>query len=284
MDPNPFRTQSPYPQNGQQYTGFNQAQNNQNQQGYGYTNTYQAQPNYTGNPSQLGTGSFTGNQPMSGYASSPYTPTSSMSPSFQGSTMMQNSTPTGYSSTSYGQSMPQPQTYGMNNMQTMPNATGYSSMDYQMPTPQTQYGQQQNMQYGNNYTDMSNQYGGGGYGMGTNMGGGGYYQQQPQNPDNFLIPDVGPFSSTAPSSQARPAANRPPPPRSDGKVRKINCPVCHQEVEGDEPAINYHVNNHLDDAATEAYKQKKAQPQVQLTDAQLANKLYVEDANSRYRW
>jgi hypothetical protein len=284
MDSNPFRTQSPYPQTGQQYTGFDQGQNNQNPQGYGYTNAYQMQPNYTSNQPQLGTNSLNGSQPMPGYTSSPYTATSSLNNSFQGSSMMQSSTPTGYSATGYGQTMPQPQPYGMSSMQTMPNTTGYSSTEYQMPNPQAQYSQQQPMPYGNNYSDMSSQYAGAGYGMGMNTGGG-YYQPQPQNPDNFLIPDIGPFSSTAPSSQPRLASSRPPaPPRADGKVRKINCPVCHQEVEGDEPAINHHVNNHLDDAATEAYKQKKAQPQVQLTDAQLANKLYVDEANSHYRW
>jgi hypothetical protein len=283
MDSNPFRTQSPYTQSGQQLYGYNQGQ--QAQQGYATTGNFQAQNSqFDSNQAQLGNGAYAGsnsyNQPMTGYSSPQAMNTPPSFNTFSGTSMPTPSNTVGYSTTGYTQTMPQAQGYATSNMQATPNMTGYTTGNYQMPIPQTQYGQQSPYNTGYPSQGYGNQFGSDNM-MGMNTG---YLQQQQQqqaaNPDNFFIPDIGVFSTTS-SFQPR-TSHRPPPPVSDGKVRKVICPVCKEEIEGDEPAINHHVNNHLDDAAAEEYKRQKSQPR--LTDAQLANKLYVEEANSRYLW
>lgn len=74
--------------------------------------------------------------------------------------------------------------------------------------------------------------------------------QQPYDPSNFYIPpDFGiSRSNTQTSSMITP--RHPPVDAStllkSGKVRKVECPVCHKMIEGDDPAINHHVNDHLE--------------------------------------
>ncbi|CAO3664998.1 unnamed protein product [Umbelopsis ramanniana] len=287
INSNPFRTQSPYTQQGQQFYGSNQGQ--PSQQAYTPTGNFQAQQGqYDSNQAQLGNGAYAGNnsynQPMSGYSSpqTMHTPTSYNS--FGGSSMpTPSSISMGYSTTGYTQSMPQAQTYGTNTMQATPNMTGYSTGNYQMPATQPQYAQPTGYNTGYQSPGYGNQFGSDNM-MGMNTGNG-YYQhpQQTANPDNFLIPDLGVFSTASSNTSSQPQrAVQRPQPASDGKVRKVTCPVCKQEVEGDEPAINHHVNNHLDDAAAEEYKRQQSQPR--LSDAQLARKLYVDEANTRYRY
>lgn len=286
MDSNPFRAQSPYTQPEQQFTGYNQGQQ-QSQQLYGAQGNYQPQQSqFTTNQPQLGNGAYTGNtsytQPMPSFSTPPTMNIPTSFNSLNGSSMPSSSHPTGFVTPGYTQTMPQPQSYG-----STPNMSGYSSGGgYQMPLPQTQYEQnqygQQQMQYNSGYPsqDLGNQFGS----MGMNTGNGYFQQQQPANPDNFYIPDIGVFSSNSrQATQPQRASGQRPPRVTDGKVRKVNCPICNQEIEGDEPAINHHVNNHLDDAATEAYKNQQSQ-QPRLSDSQLAKKLYVEEANSHYRW
>ncbi|GAB5588271.1 hypothetical protein Unana1_03171 [Umbelopsis nana] len=285
MDSNPFRTQSPYGQPEQQFTGNNQYQ--QPQQFYGAQGNYQPQESqFSAIQQQLGNGSFAGNasygQQLTGYSTPSTMNMPSSFNSYSGTSVSTPSNPTGLSSLGYTQTMPQPQTYGSSNTPVM---TGYSSGgSYQMPLPQTQYGQQN--QYGNaQYNAVYPSQGTGNPvgSMGMNTGNMYFQQQQPANPDNFYVPDIGVFSTSNPSTAlTQPQKAQRPPPVSDGKVRKVNCPVCNQVIEGDEPAINHHVNNHLDDAANEEYKKKQSQPR--LSDAQLAKKLYVDEANSQYRW
>ncbi|KAI9284429.1 hypothetical protein BC943DRAFT_325631 [Umbelopsis sp. AD052] len=283
MDSNPFRAQSPYTQTGQQFYGSNQG--TPAQQVYASTGNFQAQQGQFGsNQGQLGNGAYGGNNSYSqpGYTSPQTMHAPSSYNSFGGSSMTTpSSISMGYSTTGYTQSMPQPQTYGTNTMQATPNMTGYSTGNYQMPTPQSQYAQQTGYNSGYQPTGYGNQYGSDNM-MGMNAG---YYQQpqqQPANPDNFLIPDLGVFSNTSSNTSSQPQRVQRLPQLGDGKVRKVTCPVCKQEIEGDEPAINHHVNNHLDDAAAEEFKKQQSQPR--LSDAQLARKLYVDEANTRYRY
>jgi hypothetical protein len=284
MDSNPFRAQSPYTQPGQQFYGSNQGQAAQPM--YASTGNFQGQQGqFDSNQAQLGNGAYAGNnsynQAMTGYSSPQTMHTPSSYNSFGGSSMATpSSISMGYSTTGYTQSMPQPQTSATNTMQPTPNMTGYSTGNYQMPTPQSQYGQQTGYTTGYQSPGYGNQFGSDNM-MGMNTG---YYQQPQQvaNPDNFLIPDLGVFSNTSSNTSSQPQRVQRLQPLSDGKVRKVTCPVCKQEVEGDEPAINHHVNNHLDDAAAEEYKRQQSQPR--LSDAQLARKLYVDEANTRYRY
>ncbi|KAI8580717.1 hypothetical protein K450DRAFT_235619 [Umbelopsis ramanniana AG] len=283
MDSNPFRAQSPYTQPGQQFYSNNQG--TPAQQVYASTGNFQAQQGqFNSNQGQLGNGpAYAGNnsynQPMTGYTSPQTMHTPSSYNSFGGSSMpTPSSISMGYSSTGYTQSMPQPQSYATNTMQATPNTNGYSTGNYQMPTPQSQYAQQTGYNTGYQSPGHGNQYGSDNM-MGMNTG---YYQQPAANPDNFLIPDLGVFSNTPSTTSSQPQRVQRSQQASDGKVRKVTCPVCKQEVEGDEPAINHHVNNHLDDAAAEEYKRQQSQPR--LSDAQLARKLYVDEANTRYRY
>lgn len=84
-----------------------------------------------------------------------------------------------------------------------------------------------------------------------------HHQQQRQhmygaglyNPSTVYIPpDFG--LSSQPQQQQQTTRKHPPVDAStllkSGRVRKVECPVCHKTIEGDDPAINYHVNEHLE--------------------------------------
>ncbi|KAL0078296.1 hypothetical protein F4703DRAFT_1879673 [Phycomyces blakesleeanus] len=66
--------------------------------------------------------------------------------------------------------------------------------------------------------------------------------QDPMNP--YIPPNFG--QSTQQSLQNQP--RHPPVDASAllkaGAVRKVQCPVCQKTLEGDDPAINHHVNEH----------------------------------------
>ncbi|KAJ8656339.1 hypothetical protein O0I10_007904 [Lichtheimia ornata] len=86
-------------------------------------------------------------------------------------------------------------------------------------------------------------------------------QQQPQayDPSNVFIPQNFGVSSTGnnnnPGAQQfhqqqsmpqRPTVDASAYLKKSGKVRKEECPICHKMIEGDDPAINHHVNEHLE--------------------------------------
>ncbi|KAI8369310.1 uncharacterized protein BYT42DRAFT_583870 [Radiomyces spectabilis] len=67
------------------------------------------------------------------------------------------------------------------------------------------------------------------------------------DPSNFYIPPNFGQSSNPPSMQSQ-RPKHPPVDASSllksGKVRRVDCPVCGKTIEGDDPAINHHVNEH----------------------------------------
>lgn len=85
------------------------------------------------------------------------------------------------------------------------------------------------------------------------------YQQQPQpyDPSNVFIPQNFGMSSgnnnpgaqqfqQQPTMPQRPTVDASTYLKKSGKVRKEECPICHKMIEGDDPAINHHVNEHLE--------------------------------------
>ncbi|KAG0165990.1 hypothetical protein DFQ28_007949 [Apophysomyces sp. BC1034] len=74
-----------------------------------------------------------------------------------------------------------------------------------------------------------------------------YYTTQPiqpmqqQDPSNFYIPPN--FGQSVPPQPKHPPVDASTLLKS-GSVRKVACPVCHKTIEGDDPAINHHVNEH----------------------------------------
>ncbi|KAI9317721.1 hypothetical protein BX666DRAFT_1877578 [Dichotomocladium elegans] len=94
----------------------------------------------------------------------------------------------------------------------------------------------------------------------------GYYPQQqsfqqqqqlpqPYDPSTAFIPsNFGMSSNTtagqatyqSPSQPRRPTVDANAYLKKDVKVRREECPICHKIIEGDGPAINHHVNEHLE--------------------------------------
>ncbi|KAI9496830.1 hypothetical protein BDB00DRAFT_807444 [Zychaea mexicana] len=80
-------------------------------------------------------------------------------------------------------------------------------------------------------------------------------QQQPQSYDpsnTFIPPDFG-LSSTHQPQQQQQFPRQPQHAPVDASaylkgnsVRKMECPVCHKTIEGDNMALNHHVNEHLE--------------------------------------
>ncbi|RUP47952.1 hypothetical protein BC936DRAFT_145139 [Jimgerdemannia flammicorona] len=83
---------------------------------------------------------------------------------------------------------------------------------------------------------------------------------------------------------------RPAPPKPDDKVRVAHCPVCNATIEGDETALNYHVNEHFEygasttmarpTAATASPRREATLPlEAPVNDADYARRLYQEESN-----
>ncbi|KAF7728559.1 hypothetical protein EC973_005963 [Apophysomyces ossiformis] len=64
---------------------------------------------------------------------------------------------------------------------------------------------------------------------------------QQYDPNNFYIPAT--FGQTVSHQAKHPPVDARTWLKS-GSVRKVDCPVCHKTIEGDDPAINHHVNEH----------------------------------------
>lgn len=81
--------------------------------------------------------------------------------------------------------------------------------------------------------------------------------------------------------QQRSQQQRPLPPKPDDKVRVTRCPVCDASIEGDEPALNHHVNEHFLYGGGESTRRvTREEPPAQLepvNDLDYVKKLYQEE-------
>jgi hypothetical protein len=83
-----------------------------------------------------------------------------------------------------------------------------------------------------------------------------YHQpQQPYNPNNFYIPpDFGVSSNNNNNNNNNNSMFQPQQPKhapvdastllKGTQVRRVECPVCQKMIEGDDMAVNHHVNEH----------------------------------------
>ncbi|KAG2192347.1 hypothetical protein INT46_008466 [Mucor plumbeus] len=117
-------------------------------------------------------------------------------------------------------------------------AGGNTYQPYSMPTPNTSnYPNNNNMMYNNTGYQQP-------------------YQQQQNNPSNFYIPPNFGMSTTTPSNNISNSNNnmfqqqsRHAPVDASSllkgtQVRRVECPVCQKMIEGDDMAVNHHVNEH----------------------------------------
>lgn len=271
MDNNPFRSSNAPPSAGQ----FNGVNNNsgymspatygqqqpQQQQNFGYstpTGYSQPQPQQSWQNNMIGTGPNT-----------PYSPIISTQP-------LSNTTPN--TTTSYQPYNQQPYNQQSFNQQQPYNQQqqSFGTTPYQSQ-PQLQQQQQTYSPYGGNTNTSSlmssptvNSMGGGFQGNtyqptsmptpdsyqqsmygGNNMG---MQQQQPQyNNSNFYIPPNFGQSNT-PTTNNNNNMYQPQQPRhapvdastllKGTQVRRVECPVCQKMIEGDDMAVNHHVNEH----------------------------------------
>jgi hypothetical protein len=226
MDNNPFRNQqstgnaysSPLGGQAQQQNQLQyqyqqpQQQPQQQQQALGYqqTSTY-------GNSGNNGTG-----YSMGGGMQSTYTPSGALSPTQQQAQWQQQTST--YQFTPSQQSNPD-----------LFSNTQYSNNSNLM-SPTTGYTQQQQ------FTSMPAPYGQQGYGQQ------GYGQNQyvQQDNSNFYIP---PNFGTNTTTTVQQGPRHPPVDASSllkgTQVRRVECPICNKMIEGDDMAVNHHVNQHL---------------------------------------
>ncbi|KAI7875037.1 hypothetical protein K492DRAFT_173854 [Lichtheimia hyalospora FSU 10163] len=155
---------------------------------------------------------------------------------------------------SFYQPMNNQQPQQFNYSQPATTTTTYPFMQQQQQQPSFQQQQQPSSFYN---PTQSFGYGGGSFNNGVTSFPQYQQQQQPQayDPSNVFIPQNFGVSTNNPGAQQfQQQPNMPQRPTVDasaylkksGKVRKEECPICHKMIEGDDPAINHHVNEHLE--------------------------------------
>ncbi|CEP14308.1 hypothetical protein [Parasitella parasitica] len=151
-------------------------------------------------------------------------PPSQFSPYASNATLMSPTTTSNINTNGFG-------TGGSNNV----NGNGNTYQPYAMPTPNT-----------DNYPNMNNN------SMFGNPGFQQSYQhlQQHNDPSNFYIPPNFGMTTTSNnngnmfSSQPRHAPVDVRSLLKGTQVRSVQCPVCQKTIEGDDMAVNHHVNEH----------------------------------------
>ncbi|KAI8883104.1 hypothetical protein K501DRAFT_285506 [Backusella circina FSU 941] len=102
-------------------------------------------------------------------------------------------------------------------------------------SPTSGYTQQQQQ-----FTSMPTPYAQQGYGQNQ-------YMQQQDNSNFYIPPNFGMNTTTTTVQQQGP--KHPPVDASSllkgTQVRRVECPICNKMIEGDDMAVNHHVNQHL---------------------------------------
>ncbi|KAI7852029.1 hypothetical protein BDC45DRAFT_194757 [Circinella umbellata] len=204
--------------------------------------------------------------PMSGQSQYPQT-----------NAMPQQTTTHGFNPSSYSSPLQQPQ-------HTAYNTSGYSNTPYQQqqqqpnnnyqtayPQQQSMYGQQQQPSFQTSYPQQQQSFQQPSYPQQQSSYQPFQQQQQqpmywqtpqqqaqPYNPSTAFIPsDFGLSTNNnnnANQFQQQPQQSRQPQHApvdanaylKGNQVRKMECPVCHKTIEGDNMALNHHVNEHLE--------------------------------------
>ncbi|KAF1803057.1 C2H2-type zinc finger transcription factor [Mucor lusitanicus] len=261
MDNNPFRSHQPQTGNYMTPTMGGQQQQPQQQQQPPYQSSYgMGSSGYGTSTPTMGTASQSGyqqqqpswqyQQPQTGMMS----PTPPQQSSFASTLPQQNSFTSSLPSTAAGPPPSQFSPYTANaslmsstatsNVSTPPqmNAFGAGGNTYQspysMPTPNTGIG---------NYPNNNNM-------MFNNPTGYQQPYQQQHDPSNFYIPPNFGMSTPTTTTNNNNTMFQPQQPRhapvdastllKGTQVRRVECPVCQKMIEGDDMAVNHHVNEH----------------------------------------